>query len=807
MGRVVVDEAVFKTAVEGVATAISQMNKFEAAINSSLTKIQTVGRKGIDTTSFSNLNNINGELTGSLDTAGKAMTTMSKDADELDDSVNKLNKSNKVAKKGFKDLVVQGMFMSIGWQIINNAMLAGAGVIKDYFTASIKLEQNLKTMSIVAASTGRSYADILGVVNSQMDEFTDKSVLMDGVLRLLSTGLSTDEINQYITAIKEGSAAMGVDFNEQLALQARGFKQLTANILDNIGVTVYLDDVKRKASKTYGVTIEQLTEDQIHRQLLNEIIAQTTKYEGAWEAQLGTTAGAIARVKTEYNLLMQEVSDTTFMKNASTKLADLLSDLREYAVTLETIRKYDENLETTQKLGAFVSGNYIPPTPILEEQESEESFYTMYANRKKEVDIIIDSLIEYKKIVGETYAQDVIYTKELDNAARILSTTPAMIEKEIAARTTSNVTIEESISKQDILSNRLSKMIEYKKDERREYYLTTEEGKSYNNMLQEQNNLYNETNTMLFSLNGQLTNNKNEIQKLTYGTVEWEGATLKVGYGLKNLQKDLQYATDQYNDYNSQLSDSTSKISSLTRELDRLKSAMGKEEDTDSATRLKEVKKELEKATKDQITAEDNLLKRVEPRIFQEYKAAASDAKSEIARLTAEQSRLEINVQSEIDRVTEELSREYDTQQTLIESVETWKTKQDELTGKIEDTQTALNTLNTTNFFLEEKIKTETEKLKPIETEIDTIQSKINKLAEGVTIPIQTVSRYSYLDNIGQGYSSKYGAGTNTSNTTTNTNTITFGAGSIVIDAKNQNVGEIEDKIERWIKSKISGVV
>jgi len=193
--------------------------------------------------------------------------------------------------------------------------LVGVGVGASYFLkkavdSGAQWELMLEGIKRVAKETGRDYKSIMKILQEETDALTDRVALAQAVLKLMTTSLTDEQIRQFIRAAKEGTTVLGYDFNEQIVLLAKGFKQLEANILDNMAVNIRLEQIYEKASKQFGVTREQLTEAQIQQVLFNEILKQTAKYQGMWEAKLKSSSGALAEFRTAIRDLTLAIGET-----------------------------------------------------------------------------------------------------------------------------------------------------------------------------------------------------------------------------------------------------------------------------------------------------------------------------------------------------------------------------------------------------------------------------------------------------------------------------------------------------------------
>jgi hypothetical protein len=162
---------------------------------------------------------------------------------------------------------------------------------------SIKLnadyEASLKSMAVVAETTGRDANEVFEAMRSQLHGIASKASMADTFMKQLTTTLDVDQMNNLTTAIRDASLAMGEDFNVQLPLIIKAVKQLNPAILDNIGVTVRLDKVNKKIRDGfYGVRTEINEATQQHA-IYTEIIKQTTQYQGLEAQLMDTTKGKI----------------------------------------------------------------------------------------------------------------------------------------------------------------------------------------------------------------------------------------------------------------------------------------------------------------------------------------------------------------------------------------------------------------------------------------------------------------------------------------------------------------------------------
>ncbi|MCD6572127.1 MAG: hypothetical protein J7K62_02525, partial [Thermoplasmata archaeon] len=281
-------------------------------------------------------------FTRAMKEAAPAMTKLGKATEEYRKRAKGAEGVTGKLQLGLMQTITTGALMSVAWQAINGVLITGRKLITDLVWSYTELETSLKSIEVVSRATGRNYAEVMALMEKHTDAFMTRTALAPGLMKMLSTSLSVDEMDKFIQAVKDGSAAMGYQASEQLPLITRGFKQLTANILDNIGVTVYLNKIRREASKELGISVDALTEAQIHHQLFNEMIKQTSKYTGLYEAQMDTAKGALERLGAEWVKFSEVVSkaNTGPITRFLNLMSDVISSIRESTEIGEAIEKY-----------------------------------------------------------------------------------------------------------------------------------------------------------------------------------------------------------------------------------------------------------------------------------------------------------------------------------------------------------------------------------------------------------------------------------------------------------------------------------
>ena len=202
---------------------------------------------------------------------------------------------------------------------ITDALSAAANKIMDYEATMISLKE-------VSRTTFRDYNDVLAAMGTQMGGLADKAQVASGYLKGLTTTLTVDQITKMTQAVKDASIAMGEDFGTQLPLIIKAIKQLNPNILDNIGVTVRLDQVNKRIREGYYGMGKAVNEATQQHAIFTEIMKQTAKFAGQEAKFLTTLKGKWTVLKTAATDALMDIGNA-LMDAFSTDAKDGLTEI------------------------------------------------------------------------------------------------------------------------------------------------------------------------------------------------------------------------------------------------------------------------------------------------------------------------------------------------------------------------------------------------------------------------------------------------------------------------------------------------
>jgi len=193
---------------------------------------------------------------------------------------------------------VKGQLLAIG--AAYGAFRIGKEVIGESVKAAMDYEATLVSLKAVSEATGRDMNQVYAEMKTHMGGLASEAQVASGFLKGMTTTLNVEQISDMTRAIKDASLAMGEDFGQQLPLIIKAVKQLNPAILDNIGVTVRLDQVNKKIKEGFYGMGKEINEATQQHAIFTEIMKQTSIYAGQEAAILGTNAGKIKKLKAEY---------------------------------------------------------------------------------------------------------------------------------------------------------------------------------------------------------------------------------------------------------------------------------------------------------------------------------------------------------------------------------------------------------------------------------------------------------------------------------------------------------------------------
>ncbi len=212
-----------------------------------------------------------------------------------------------------------------------NLQRAIVGSMQRAISQAGEYEASMVSLKAVAATTGRDFNVIMEKMKGQMGSLADKTQVASGFLKGMTTTLTVEQIDQMTSAIKNASIAMGEDFGTTLPLIIKAVKQLNPNILDNIGVTVRLDQVNKRIREGFYGMGTAITEATQQHAIFTEIMKQTSQFAGQEAAFLETTKGKWTALQTAVSDALTDIGTellTAFGDDAHDGLNNITTAVR-----------------------------------------------------------------------------------------------------------------------------------------------------------------------------------------------------------------------------------------------------------------------------------------------------------------------------------------------------------------------------------------------------------------------------------------------------------------------------------------------
>ncbi len=194
-----------------------------------------------------------------------------------------------------KDLT-QGVFKGIRQSVIQLGatyltLQTAEKVFEEVIVKASAYQASLASLGAVAKSTFRDHNQLSIEMERHLGGIADKAQVASAFLKGMTTELSLEQYSQLAQRVKEASLAMGEDFGEQLPLITKAIKQLNPAILDNIGVTIRLDQLNTKIKQGFYGAGRAINEATQQNAIYQEVMKQTAKFQGQEEAILKTSKG------------------------------------------------------------------------------------------------------------------------------------------------------------------------------------------------------------------------------------------------------------------------------------------------------------------------------------------------------------------------------------------------------------------------------------------------------------------------------------------------------------------------------------
>lgn len=151
----------------------------------------------------------------------------------------------------------------------------------------------LNRLEQINKAIGQEQGVALSNLASIMQEATGYAVSFEGAMLKASQasayGFSPDQVEQFTLAARRASVALGVDLDDAMNRVIRGVSKLEIELLDELGITVRLNEAYDKYAKQLGIQATSLSGYQKQQAYANAVIEESTKRFGYLDKQMQAT--------------------------------------------------------------------------------------------------------------------------------------------------------------------------------------------------------------------------------------------------------------------------------------------------------------------------------------------------------------------------------------------------------------------------------------------------------------------------------------------------------------------------------------
>lgn len=223
-----------------------------------------------------------------------------------------------------------------GLTMIYAAIAANVFALSEAFRLMNEASSVSRLSNVADVMSNEMGVSIKGTANA-LYEATDAAVSYQEALRLAAAsaayGFDTEQMEKLAVVAKRASVVLGVDMQDALRRVTRGIAKQEVELLDELGLTVRLNEAFSAYAATHGLAVKSLNAFQRQQALTNAVITKSQHALGAADKALSSTEWEKfgAEVSTSVNSLLQVISSSDLVTGALAKVTAGVQGLREAA--------------------------------------------------------------------------------------------------------------------------------------------------------------------------------------------------------------------------------------------------------------------------------------------------------------------------------------------------------------------------------------------------------------------------------------------------------------------------------------------
>lgn len=290
-----------------------------------------------------------GKAQDGLEQLGKAGTAAGQGTDKARKGTEGASRAAKNSTRAFQDLAkVAGPLPLLYATVAANVYALTQAY--EQMAAGDRLNRLEKINSVIGAEQGVAVSQLASI----MQEATGYAIGFDNAMQKAAQasayGFSTEQVEEFTLAARRASVALGVDLDDQLNRIIRGVSKLEVELLDELGITVRLNEAYQKYQEQLNISQTSLSGFQKQQAYANAVIAESTKRFGYLGDAIKATPWERLQAGTDQSIKSGQKWLAEFLEPAAQALATVLEkdQLQKYQ---EGITAVNEAQKTAQQKG------------------------------------------------------------------------------------------------------------------------------------------------------------------------------------------------------------------------------------------------------------------------------------------------------------------------------------------------------------------------------------------------------------------------------------------------------------------------
>jgi hypothetical protein len=328
-------------AAKGLNTALGEGGRADAVLSRIADSTERTERefKKLQDTSSNTLKLMEAQLTQtafgteeareSAEKLGSQYRSTSRSTTKLNNSLKDTNRRGTNQVRTFSKMARSAGKLTIIYAVIAANVFALSEAFR-IMNQAASVERLSEVSSVMSNDLGIS---IKSTANA-LYEATDAAISYQEALKLAAAsaayGFDTAQMEKLALVAKRASVVLGVDMQDALRRVTRGIAKQEVELLDELGLTIRMNEAFSKYAATHGLAAKSLTTFQRQQAFTNEVIKKSEEGLGSVDKALASTEWEKfgAEVSTSTNELLQAASNSDILTKSLKFLRETMQSLR-----------------------------------------------------------------------------------------------------------------------------------------------------------------------------------------------------------------------------------------------------------------------------------------------------------------------------------------------------------------------------------------------------------------------------------------------------------------------------------------------